>query len=105
MEQGCTHHLPHYTDVFTHAEALQTLYFWDFHEGFILQAFLALLLSLWRMEGMAESSKLLIMAWPVGGTSPQQGVQRVTSSEQKTLPKPRKFQRLQELWIRNRGKD
>ena len=29
---------------------------------------------------MAESSKLLIMAWPVGGTSPQQGVQRVSPS-------------------------
>ena len=41
-----------YTDVFTHPEALHTLYFWDFHEGLILQAFLVLLLSLsgeWRV--------------------------------------------------------
>lgn len=112
MQQGCTHHPPHYTVVITHPEALHTLYFWDFHEGLILQAFPVLLLSLWRTEGRAESSKLPIMAWPVGGPAPKReskesappGVQRVTSSEQKTLPRPRKFQRLQELRIRSRGK-
>lgn len=79
---------PHSMDVLTHPEALQTLYFWDFHEGFILQAFLVLLLSLWRTEGRAESSKLLIMAWPVGGPAPKRESKESPLQNKRCSPNP-----------------
>ena len=50
---------------------------------------------LWRMEGGAENSKLLIMTWsfqwPAPIQEPSRSPLRVTSLEQKTLLSPRKL--------------